>query len=216
MAAVVALKAKEAGTPKLRFQALLWPVTDANFSNGSYHQFAEGHFLTRNMMQWFWDSYTTAPRQRDDIHASPLRASLKQLKGRRSLRPQAWRCRCTRDGRALQRHDPRLRPAQRTRPGARYPQCDGPGCPGDQTASAVIVVHDRCGLPALVVVPGYREQSAPTGGHGRWRFLLLIAGASRAERSAIRAGRQAVGPIGPQAGAERPALRPATVKPSFL
>ncbi|MGY4526979.1 alpha/beta hydrolase [Pseudomonas sp. UBA4617] len=81
MAAVVALKAKEAGTPKLRFQALLWPVTDANFNNGSYNQFAEGHFLTRNMMQWFWDSYTTDPRQRDDIHASPLRASLEQLKG---------------------------------------------------------------------------------------------------------------------------------------
>lgn len=81
MAAVVAIKAKEAGTPKLRFQALLWPVTDANFNNGSYNQFAEGHFLTRNMMQWFWDSYTTDPRQRNDIHASPLRASLDQLKG---------------------------------------------------------------------------------------------------------------------------------------
>jgi len=81
MAAVVALKAKEAGTPKLRFQALLWPVTDANFNNASYNQFAEGHFLTRNMMQWFWNSYTTDPRQRDDIHASPLRASLEQLKG---------------------------------------------------------------------------------------------------------------------------------------
>lgn len=81
MAAVVAIKAKEAGTPKLRFQALLWPVTDANFNNASYSQFAEGHFLTRNMMQWFWNSYTTDPRQRDDIHASPLRASLEQLKG---------------------------------------------------------------------------------------------------------------------------------------
>ena len=81
MAAVVALKAKEAGTPRLRFQALLWPVTDANFNNASYNQFAEGHFLTRNMMQWFWNNYTTDPRQRDDIHASPLRASLEQLKG---------------------------------------------------------------------------------------------------------------------------------------
>ena len=81
MAAVVAIKAKEAGTPKLRFQALLWPVTDANFNNSSYNQFAEGHFLTRNMMQWFWDNYTTDSKQRDDIHASPLRASLDQLKG---------------------------------------------------------------------------------------------------------------------------------------
>jgi acetyl esterase len=81
MAAVVALKAKEAGTPKLRFQLLLWPVTDANFNNASYSQFAEGHFLTRGMMEWFWDSYTTDPTQRNEIHASPLRASLEQLKG---------------------------------------------------------------------------------------------------------------------------------------
>ena len=81
MAAVVALKAKEAGTPKLRFQLLLWPVTDANFNNASYNQFAEGHFLTRGMMEWFWDNYTTDPKQRNEIHASPLRASLEQLKG---------------------------------------------------------------------------------------------------------------------------------------
>ncbi|MBG0843224.1 alpha/beta hydrolase [Ectopseudomonas toyotomiensis] len=81
MAAVVAIKAKEAGTPKLRFQLLLWPVTDASFNNASYNQFAEGHFLTRDMMEWFWDNYTTDPKQRNEIHASPLRASLEQLKG---------------------------------------------------------------------------------------------------------------------------------------
>jgi acetyl esterase/lipase len=81
MAAVVALKAKEAGTAKLRFQFLLWPVTDANFNNSSYNQFADGHFLTRGMMEWLWDNYTTDPRQRNEILASPLRASLEQLKG---------------------------------------------------------------------------------------------------------------------------------------
>ncbi|QTN45306.1 alpha/beta hydrolase [Ectopseudomonas mendocina] len=81
MAAVVAIKAKEAGTPQLRAQVLLWPVTDANFNNASYNQFAEGHFLTRGMMEWFWDNYTTDPKQRNEIYASPLRASLEQLKG---------------------------------------------------------------------------------------------------------------------------------------
>lgn len=81
MAAVVALKAKAAGTPKLRFQLLLWPVTDANFNNASYNQFAEGHFLTRSMMEWFWDNYTRDPKQRNEIYASPLRASLEQLQG---------------------------------------------------------------------------------------------------------------------------------------
>lgn len=81
MAAVVAIKAKEAGTPKLRFQALLWPVTDADFNDSSYNRFADGHFLTHGMMKWFWDNYTTDPKQRSDIHASPLRASLEQLTG---------------------------------------------------------------------------------------------------------------------------------------
>ena len=62
MAAVVALMAKDRGRPDIRFQVLLWPVTDADFDTASYDQFAEGHFLTRNMMKWFWDNYTTDPR----------------------------------------------------------------------------------------------------------------------------------------------------------
>jgi len=56
-------------------------VTDANFDTGSYNQYAEGHFLTRNMMKWFWDNYTTDAKQRAEIYASPLRASIDQLKG---------------------------------------------------------------------------------------------------------------------------------------
>ncbi len=81
MAAVVALMAKEKGTPALRYQVLLWPVTDANFNTSSYDQYAEGHFLTRNMMKWFWDNYTTDAAQRNEIYASPLRATTEQLKG---------------------------------------------------------------------------------------------------------------------------------------
>ena len=81
MAAVVALMAKEQKAPALRFQLLLWPVTDASFDDGSYQQFAEGHFLTRGMMKWFWDNYTTDAAQRTQIHASPLRASTEQLRG---------------------------------------------------------------------------------------------------------------------------------------
>jgi acetyl esterase/lipase len=81
MAAVVALKAKEAGAPKLRFQLLLWPVTDANLETVSYNTFAQGHFLTKPLMKWFWDSYTTDSKQRAEIYASPLRANAEQLKG---------------------------------------------------------------------------------------------------------------------------------------
>jgi acetyl esterase/lipase len=81
MAAVIALMAKNKGTPAIRYQVLFWPVTNANFENTSYDQFAEGHFLTRNMMRWFWDSYTTELSQRNEIYASPLLATTEQLKG---------------------------------------------------------------------------------------------------------------------------------------
>ncbi|MBV4454580.1 MULTISPECIES: alpha/beta hydrolase [Pseudomonas] len=81
MAAVVSLMAKDKGTPAIKFQLLLWPVTDANFDTASYNQYAEGHFLTRNMMKWFWDNYTTDAKQRAEVYASPLRATTDQLKG---------------------------------------------------------------------------------------------------------------------------------------
>ena len=81
MAAVVALMAKDRGGPEIRFQALLWPVTDADFDTGSYREFAEGRFLTRNMMRWFWDNYTADPVERARPYASPLRATTEQLRG---------------------------------------------------------------------------------------------------------------------------------------
>jgi acetyl esterase/lipase len=81
MAAVVALMAKDRGTPNIRFQLLFWPVTNARFDTESYDRFADGHFLTRNMMKWFWDSYTTDPRERSDVYASPLQASSERLRG---------------------------------------------------------------------------------------------------------------------------------------
>jgi acetyl esterase len=81
MAAVVSLMAKNKQGPAIRFQGLTWPVTDANFSDGSYNAYPEGHFLTRPMMKWFWDAYTKDPKQRNEFYASPLRASVDQLKG---------------------------------------------------------------------------------------------------------------------------------------
>lgn len=62
-------------------QVLFYPVTDAAFDTPSYQQFAEGYFLRRDGMQWFWDQYTTSPTERGDILASPLRASSDELAG---------------------------------------------------------------------------------------------------------------------------------------
>jgi acetyl esterase len=80
MTAAVTLMAKERGGPAIRLQLLFYPVTDAAFETESYHQFAEGYFLRRDAMMWFWDQYTTSPEERNQITASPLRASTEQLK----------------------------------------------------------------------------------------------------------------------------------------
>ena len=74
MAAVVSLMAKDKGGPTIRFQALMWPVTNADFDTASYLEFADGYFLTRNMMMWFWDSYLSDRARRGDKYASPLQA----------------------------------------------------------------------------------------------------------------------------------------------
>ncbi|GHG27961.1 alpha/beta hydrolase [Streptomyces filamentosus] len=82
MSAVFALmnKEREDGLG-LKAQVLLYPVTDADFDTPSYLQFAEGYYLTRDGMKWFWDAYTTDPAERLQHYASPLRSTLDQLRG---------------------------------------------------------------------------------------------------------------------------------------
>src|SRR5690606_16949948 len=81
MSAALTLLAKERGGVRFVQQVLFYPVTDASFDTASYHRFAEGYFLRRDGMQWFWDQYTTDPAERAQITASPLRATLDQLTG---------------------------------------------------------------------------------------------------------------------------------------
>lgn len=80
MAAAITIMTKERKGPKIVKQLLFYPVTDASFDTESYHQFAEGYFLQRDGMKWFWDQYTTDPLERAQITASPLRASKEQLR----------------------------------------------------------------------------------------------------------------------------------------
>jgi acetyl esterase len=81
MVAAVTLLAKERQGPPIAFQVLFYPVTDATFDTASYSQFAEGPWLTRKAMEWFWDSYASDVAVRTEPTASPLRASLAQLQG---------------------------------------------------------------------------------------------------------------------------------------
>ncbi|MFJ6479468.1 MULTISPECIES: alpha/beta hydrolase [unclassified Streptomyces] len=81
MSAALTLMAKQRGDVRILHQVLFYPVTDAAFDTDSYAQFAEGYFLRRDAMRWFWDQYTTDAAERAQITASPLRASLDQLTG---------------------------------------------------------------------------------------------------------------------------------------
>lgn len=81
MSIAVSLMAKKRRGPRIQQLLLFYPVTDAAFDTDSYHEFAEGYFLRRDAMMWFWDQYTTDMKQRDEITASPLRATIDQLQG---------------------------------------------------------------------------------------------------------------------------------------
>src|SRR4051794_20297642 len=79
MAAALTLMAKQRSGPQIATQVLFYPVTDASFDTASYHRFAEGYWLRRDAMKWFWDQYTTREADRDEVTASPLRATTEQL-----------------------------------------------------------------------------------------------------------------------------------------
>lgn len=81
MAAAVTLMAKERGGPKIIFQLLFYPVTDANFETDSYNEFADGPWLTREAMKWFWNNYAPDTALRNEPTASPLKATNEQLAG---------------------------------------------------------------------------------------------------------------------------------------
>jgi acetyl esterase/lipase len=81
MAAVVALMAKDRGGPKISFQLLFYPATDANFDTASYRAFDTGRFLPRAFMQFGWDIYAPDAKMRKEPYAAPLQASIDQLRG---------------------------------------------------------------------------------------------------------------------------------------
>jgi acetyl esterase len=74
LAAVCALLARDAGAPQLALQVLVYPVTDCDFSTGSYQSNGEGYVLTEKQMRWFFDCYTRSGADPNDWRISPLRA----------------------------------------------------------------------------------------------------------------------------------------------
>lgn len=81
MATVMTILTKQRGGQKINQQLLYYPVTDANLDTESYKEFGDNYYLTKEGMIWFWDQYTTDPKERDEITVSPLHASNEELKG---------------------------------------------------------------------------------------------------------------------------------------
>jgi acetyl esterase/lipase len=81
MSAGLTLMAKDRHGPKISYQLLLIPATDASVDTASYHEFGTGRFLARAFMKYGWDLYAPDAKTRDNPYVSPLRASLEELKG---------------------------------------------------------------------------------------------------------------------------------------
>jgi acetyl esterase len=81
MTAALTLMAKERGDVRFVHAGMYYPVTDAAMDTASYDEFADGPYLTRKSMEWFWDAYTTDPDERSEITASPNQATIEQLSG---------------------------------------------------------------------------------------------------------------------------------------
>jgi acetyl esterase len=74
LAADVAHMARDRGGPPIAFQALIYPVIDAACDTPSYTENAEGYFLEKQAMRWFWDQYLGVDCDGTDPLASPIKA----------------------------------------------------------------------------------------------------------------------------------------------
>ena len=75
LAAVVAIRCRDAGGPALALQLLLYPVTDfSTFETPSHRELAEGYFLNRAAMDWFSAQYLASEDQKRHPEVSPLLA----------------------------------------------------------------------------------------------------------------------------------------------
>ena len=81
LAAVLTILSKFRHGPQIQNQLLYYPVTNACFNTGTYLEFASDYYLYRAGMMWFWNQYTRNESERAQITASPLRATLEQLRG---------------------------------------------------------------------------------------------------------------------------------------
>lgn len=80
LATVVALMARDRGGPALKFQLLVYPVTDfTEHGTQSQRDYGKGYFLDDELMDWFADQYFATEADRHLPYGSPLKADLRDL-----------------------------------------------------------------------------------------------------------------------------------------
>jgi len=79
MAAVTCQAMRGAGEQAPAFQMLIYPATDSSRQSASRTAFAEGYFLTKSLIDWFWKAYVPGGVDLADLRLSPLLA--KDFKG---------------------------------------------------------------------------------------------------------------------------------------
>ncbi len=74
LSAVVAQMAKANGGPALKYQMLIYPTTQAHADTPSMKENAEGYFLERKTMDWFFGHYIDGAKDLDlaDARLSPI------------------------------------------------------------------------------------------------------------------------------------------------
>jgi acetyl esterase len=75
LATVVSLLARDRGGPRLKFQLLIYPLVDVNDQSPSMQLFSKDHFLTREGMDWFMESYLPSREAGLEPSASPMNAT---------------------------------------------------------------------------------------------------------------------------------------------
>lgn len=75
LAAAVAIRAAEVGTPAIHSQVLIYPVVEPNFDSDSYLAHADGFGLTRKTMMWFWEQYVGSDMNTSSHYAIPTLAA---------------------------------------------------------------------------------------------------------------------------------------------
>jgi acetyl esterase len=76
LAAVTALKLRQRGASPLTFQLLVYPLVDFNDESPSMRDFADGHFITADLLEYFARHYL-GTQDRGQQDASPLNADLR-------------------------------------------------------------------------------------------------------------------------------------------